>query len=317
METRLKYVYEVYRTGSFTKAAQKLYISQPSLSAMVKKAEAELGCAIFERTSSPLELTEEGKAYIEFIQQSLQNEASLDEKLSDIRNLSKGRIRVGGSNYVLSSIIPGILKHILFQHPGIQIELVEEGSFILHKLLENGELDLVIDSFEAENDTFVCYKLLEETILLAVPKSNPINCELERFQIKRDHILKRNYEDLCLPQEQTEALLREPFVLLKAENNMHQHALNTFRQYGIQPNVRLFLDQLVTSLQYTEAGLGCSFVTDTLFQYGNRESNVCLYAFNSNKIRRNMSIVHKRNKYVSNASRMFIQAAQEYFDINV
>lgn len=317
METRLKYVYEVYRTGSFTKAAQKLYISQPSLSAMVKKAEVELGSAIFERTSSHLELTEEGKAYIEFIQQSLQNEASLDEKLSDIRNLSKGRICVGGSNYVLSSIIPGILKHIIFRHPGIQIELVEEGSFVLHKLLENGELDLVIDSFEDENNTFACYKLLEERILLAVPKSNPINRELESFQIQRDHILKRNYEDLCLPQGKMEALLREPFVLLKAENNMHQHAVNTFRQYGIQPNVRLFLDQLVTSLQYTEAGLGCSFVTDTLFRYGNRENNVCLYAFNSNKIRRNMSIVHKRNKYVSNASRMFIQAAQEHFDINV
>ena len=182
---------------------------------------------------------------------------------------------------------------------------------------ENGELDLVIDSFEEENNIFACYKLLEERILLAVPKSNPINRGLESFQIKRDHILKRNYDDLCLPQGQMEALLHEHFVLLKAENNMHQHAVNTFRQYGIQPNVRLFLDQLVTSLQYTEAGLGCSFVTDTLFRYGNRENNVCLYAFNSNKIRRNMSIVHKRNKYVSNASRMFIHAAQEHFDINV
>lgn len=316
METRLKYVYEVYRAGSFTKAAQKLYISQPSLSAMVKKVENELGSAIFERTSSPLELTEEGKAYIEFIQQSMQNEESLDEKLSDIRNLSKGRIRVGGSNYVLSSIIPEILKQILFRYPGIQIELIEEGSFALHKLLENGELDLVIDSFEAENNTFACYKLLEETILLAVPKEDPVNRDLERFQIKRRNILQRDYTDVKLPQEQTEILLRKPFVFLKAENNMHQHAVNTFRQYDIQPNVRLYLDQLVTSLQYTAAGLGCSFVTDTLFRYGNRENNVCLYAFNSDKICRNMSIVHKRNKYVSNASRLFIQVAQKHFNIS-
>ena len=218
---------------------------------------------------------------------------------------------------MLSSIIPGILKHIIFRYPGIQIELVEEGSFVLHKLLENDELDLVIDSFEDENNTFACYKLLEERILLAVPKSNPINRELESFQIKRDHILKRNYEDLCLPQGQTEALLHEPFVLLKAENNMHQHAVNTFRQYGIQPNVRLFLDQLVTSLQYTEAGLGCSFVTDTLFRYGIRDGDVCLYAFNSSKYHRNMSIVHKRNKYVSHASRLFIQVAQNHFNGSV
>ena len=313
METRLKYVYEVFLEGSFTKAAQKLYISQPSLSAMVKKAEAELGSSIFERTTSPLELTEEGQAYIEFIQQSLQNEESLNEKLSDIRKLSKGRIRVGGSNYVLSSIMPEILKHILFRYPGIQIELIEENSFALHRLLENGELDLVIDSFEPKNNPFAWYKLFEETILLAVPKSDPINRSLERFQVTKDHIRKRDYADVMLEQSQTEALLRKPFVLLKAENNMHQHAVSTFRQYGIQPTVNLFLDQLVTSLQYTEAGLGCSFVTDTLFRYGNRGKDVCLYAFNSYENRRNMSIVHKKNKYVSHASRLLIQVAQEHF----
>ena len=94
---------------------------------------------------------------------------------------------------------------------------------------------------------------------------------------------------------------------------MHQHAVNTFREYEIQPNVILYLDQLVTSLQYTAAGLGCSFVTDTLFRYGNRENDVCLYAFGSNNVRRNMSIAHKRNKYVSNSSRLFIQVAQEHF----
>ena len=314
METRLKYVYEVYRAGSFTKAAQKLFISQPSLSAMVKKVEEELGSAIFDRTSSPLELTEEGEVYIEYIQQIMKNEEILDEKLSDIRNLSKGRIRVGGSNYVISSIIPEILKHILFQYPGIQVELIEEGSFALHKLLEKGELDLVIDSFEAENQTFACHKLLEETILLAVPKEDPINREWKKYQISREQILQGDYSDVMLPKEQTEILLQKPFVFLKAENNMHQHAIDTFRQYDIQPNVRLYLDQLLTSLQYTAAGLGCSFVTDTLFRYGNRESNVCLYAFQGTNIRRNMSIVHKRNKYVSSASRLFIRIAKEHFN---
>jgi DNA-binding transcriptional LysR family regulator len=314
METRLKYVYEVYRAGSFTKAAQKLFISQPSLSAMVKKVEEELGGAIFDRTSSPLELTEEGAVYIEYIQQIMKNEESLEEKLSDIRNLNKGRIRVGGSNYVISSIIPEIMKHIFFQYPGVQIELVEEGSFALHKLLEKGELDLVIDSFEAENQTFSSYKLLEETILLAVPKEDPINQKWKKYQISRKHILQRDYSDVILPKEQTEILLQKPFVFLKAENNMHQHAIDTFRQYDIQPNVRLHLDQLLTSLQYTAAGLGCSFVTDTLFRYGNRENNVCLYAFHGTNIRRNMSIVHKRNKYVSSASRLFIQIAKEHFN---
>ncbi len=317
METRLKYVYEVYLNGSFTKAAQKLYISQPSLSAMVKKVEADFGCPIFERSSFPLELTEEGKIFIEYIKQILQNEDDLAEKLSDIRNLNKGKISVGGSNYVVSSILPEILKHILFEYPGIQVDITEDNSFNLRNLLENGELDLIIDSFEDNEKTFASHKLIEETILLAVPVDFPINDYLKMYQVTKEHIMKRDYSGVALSQKQTEELLKMPFVLLKAENNMHQHAINTFKQYGMQPNVCLYLDQLVTALKYTESGIGCSFVTDTLFRYGNHLGEVCLYACDGNEKRRNMSIVHKHNKYISNANRLFIQIAQDHFGNSV
>ncbi len=65
MFTWKKYVYEVYREKSFSKAAQNLYISQPSLSARIKKVEERIGVPLFDRSTSPLQLTEVGKAYIE------------------------------------------------------------------------------------------------------------------------------------------------------------------------------------------------------------------------------------------------------------
>ena len=98
MTTGMRYVKMVYEQGSFTKAAEKLFISQPSLSAMVKKTETELGAAIFDRSSTPLELTEAGQAYLEYIDATARNEALLNEKLWDIQNLNKGHICIGGSN---------------------------------------------------------------------------------------------------------------------------------------------------------------------------------------------------------------------------
>ena len=98
MTTGMRYVKMVYEQGSFTKAAEKLFISQPSLSAMVKKTETELGTAIFDRSSTPLELTEAGQAYLEYIDATARNEALLNEKLWDIQNLNKGHICIGGSN---------------------------------------------------------------------------------------------------------------------------------------------------------------------------------------------------------------------------
>ena len=60
-----KYVYEVYREKSFSKAAQNLYISQPSLSARIKQIEEQIGEPLFDRSTNPLQLTEIGKVYIE------------------------------------------------------------------------------------------------------------------------------------------------------------------------------------------------------------------------------------------------------------
>ena len=313
METKLRYVYEVYTEKSFTKAAQKLYISQPSLSVMVKKAEEELGASIFDRSASTLKLTDEGKAFIEYIQQILQNEETLSKKLADIRNISTGKLRVGGSNCVLSSIMPQIIKQIQSQHPGIEFELVEERSFSLRKLLEDGNLDLVIDSFDTDENPFSCYKLFSERILLAVSSDDPINKKLSAYTITADRLADKAYSDILLPQPFAVELLQKPFVLLKKENNMYQQAINTFRSFDIQPNIRLSLDQLVTSLQYTEAGLGCSFVTDTLFRYGTKKHDVCLYALDSCYSHRDMGIVHKKNRYLSKAARTFIEIAQAHF----
>ena len=63
-----KYVYEVYKTRSFSKAAANLYISQPSLSATIKKIEARLGTPIFDRSTSPIMLTECGEKYIHYVE---------------------------------------------------------------------------------------------------------------------------------------------------------------------------------------------------------------------------------------------------------
>ena len=71
MLRNMEYVYEVYKQGSFTKAAKSLYVSQPCLSALVKKTEEKLGFPIFNRNSNPLQLTECGQEYIRYIDRRL------------------------------------------------------------------------------------------------------------------------------------------------------------------------------------------------------------------------------------------------------
>lgn len=110
MFERKKYVLEVYREKSFSKAAGKLYISQPSLSATVKKEEEELGTPIFDRSVNPIRLTETGEAYIRVASGIEDLELQFASYMEDRRNLKTGSITIGGSNLFVSYILPPLIS---------------------------------------------------------------------------------------------------------------------------------------------------------------------------------------------------------------
>mgnify|MGYP000192235893 FL=1 len=101
----MAYVYEVYRQRSFTRAAQALYISQPSLSQMIRKAEGRIGTTIFDRSTSPIGLTEAGRAYIRAAEQVLQIESDLRRYLDDAERCITGVLTLGGA-MLFTSYVP-------------------------------------------------------------------------------------------------------------------------------------------------------------------------------------------------------------------
>ena len=106
-----KYVYEVYKERSFTKAAQNLYISQPSLSARIKKIEEIIGEPLFDRSTTPLQLTEVGKVYIEAAEEITQIEQRVENYINDLAGLKTGNLAVGAST--LFAIIAATEREVL------------------------------------------------------------------------------------------------------------------------------------------------------------------------------------------------------------
>ena len=106
----MEYVYEVYLEKSFSKAAEKLFISQPSLSANVKRVEHHIGYPIFDRSTKPLSLTECGVQYIKAVEKikSIQNE--FEGFANDWGDLKKGTLTLGGSNLFSSWILPSLIE---------------------------------------------------------------------------------------------------------------------------------------------------------------------------------------------------------------
>ena len=105
----MEYIYEVYKEKSFSKAAAALFISQPSLSANVKRVENRIGYPIFDRSTKPLQLTEVGKHYIQAVEKVMDIENNLENYLLDLGNLKTGTLNVGGSNFFSSWILPPLI----------------------------------------------------------------------------------------------------------------------------------------------------------------------------------------------------------------
>ena len=137
----MRYVYEVYKEMSFSKAARNLFISQPSLSAAVKKEEAQIGFPIFDRSSNPIQLTDLGKEYIRSIEIIMDVENGFQNYINDMRELKSGSLSIGGTNLFTSYVLPPLISRFNEQYPQVHLNLMEATTSELTERLFSGSLD--------------------------------------------------------------------------------------------------------------------------------------------------------------------------------
>lgn len=311
MFEKAEYIWALYETGSFSRAADKLFISQPSLSAAIKKEEERLGAPLFERKSSGVTLTEVGEEYIKALSEVRRIDENLRRKLDDIYNVKSGHITVGGTNYLSSYVLPGIIKSFSSKHPNVEVTLKEGNSALLSKLLEDEQIDIVIDSFDENMDAYCGYRLAKERIFLCVPSDRKINDDWKEYRIHPEEIYNGTVDPDSISPVDLRAFRKESFVLLKPENDMYRRAMSIFKHYRINPKVLLSVDQLNISYALASSGMGLCFATDTLFRFGRFRENVVLYNIEKSHSDRVLYVAYKKNRYCTHAMREFINTAKE------
>ncbi len=311
MFQKMDYIYMIYKEQSFTKAAEKLYVSQPCLSAAVKKIENEIGAPLFTRHHAAVLPTKIGLEYIAAAEEIMNASQRFTAKVHAMREMEFGSIHVGGSNYVSSYILPALVSHFSKRYPKIDITLTETSSVELEKKLSSDELDLIIDSFDEEQFLPESVPLLHEKILLAVPAASPCNESLQSYKILPENIFNADFPLSSVPSVPIDVFREENFILLKSGNNMYKQAMRVFRSASFSPRVVFRLDQLSTSYRLTAAGNGVSFVTDTIFKYHRFDDPVCLYNLPENP-ERTLFAIGRKNCAASPAIVRFIEAAQQF-----
>ena len=310
MFSKYNYVYAVYKERNFTKAAENLFISQPSLSVAIKNIEKKLGAELFVRMGNTVELTEIGKEYIATVEKIMICEKEFMNKMNDINDLQTGKLVVGGTNYLSSYVLPKVINKFTKLYPNIEIELVEANSLNLCDMVEKDQVDIIVDSFD-ELDGYNGFFLASEDILLCVPKDREINNQLKKYQIDPGQIQDGTLNIDDVEAVPLEVFKNENFVLLKKGNDMYNRAMSFLKEKNLDVKIAYRVDQLNISYALAESGIGLCFITDTFLKYGGFTENVVLYKLSNGYYSRNLYIAYRKNKYCTKAMAEFIKIAKD------
>ncbi|MCI5769563.1 MAG: LysR family transcriptional regulator [Dorea longicatena] len=306
-----KYVYEVYKERSFTKAAQNLYISQTSLSARIKKIEEIIGEPLFDRSTTPLQLTEVGKVYIEAAEEITQIEQRVENYINDLAGLKTGNLAVGASTLFAAYVVPSLITQFNQKFPDVHIQLIEGNTAELEEMLGSNALDFVIDNYHYDSILYNKELYCEENILLAVPKHFAVNEELGMYQLSYKNIKNKNYLNQKYPAVPLGRFADLPFIMLTQGNDTRTRGDRLCRNVGFKPNIVLEFNQQSTAYMASSTQLGATFISDILVSQLPTFENLVYYKLDGEEAKRKVFFYYKTHKYKTRVMEEFIRMMHE------
>ena len=301
----LLYIKTIADEKSITRAAQKLYLTQPSLSHCVSSIEKQLGTRLFRRTSSGLVLTYAGERYYRMACEVLRVYAAFESEISEESDLLRGRITLGITNYLACDLLPRMLPRFHKDHPGIELRIVEETTDELEKSLLSGRLDFAImhtgAGDGASEDPGLTHEVLRrDPFLLIAPQGHP-------------HADKAVPMENSYPELDPAHLGGEPFLMVTRGQRIRHVADRVLSQAGISPQIVFTSRNYETLRRLSAEGMGYTFVPSHYAGLlGGEEYQPAYYAIPERyDAFWELSVVTLKDAYLSRAAKAFLKSFKE------
>lgn len=302
MNTRqMQYVIAVAEERSFSKAAERLYISQPSLSQFIRNLEKTLEVDLFDRTVTPLVPTEIGEEYVKTAYRILGLENNLMKRIKDYRQLSVSELNVGVSAYLNTDEISITLAQMRARHPNVNIYIHELFSVKMDELIEQGELDFSISPIKDSYDT---YRFCRDIV------------SRDRFYLAASkEFLAKWMPELCEAQWGTVVSLQQfaqvPFLTM-AEKSLQTYSTNlAAAKAGFTPNTILRCRRWQMLLELVEKSVGATLLTDRFLMDGTIGDNVILFKLQAPAPDLVGAVSYLRDAYRPKAAHAFISCYKD------
>src|SRR3990172_5349536 len=270
---------------SFSRAAEVLQLTQPSITDRFQSLERELGEELFERGGRGVRLTDAGLAFLPYVERILQTLQEGRDAVDEVRNVQLGSLRLGSALTISTYVLPRILHIFRQRYPGVDVVIrTGRSEQILSMLLaDEAQVGLVRSLAHPEVETVHLYD--DEIVLVAYP----------------DHAFA-NTHSATLEEAAT-----QPIILFDRGSSYYGLIHNFFRQAGVVPNVAMELDSLEATKRMVEQGLGIALLPLVTIERELRMGTlVRVNLADAQAIKRPISLIYRRNRKRSRAVQAFI-----------
>ena len=238
---QLAYAMAVADEGSFTRAANRLHLAQPSLSRQVRQLEQELGVVLFNRGpgQGPVTLTPDGAVLVPFMQRVLADVEATGAEARALSGMARGRLAVGATPSLMTSALAPALVEFHASHPGIDLAVVEAGSHQLVPQVATGEVDLALVVLPVTDPLVVTTPLFDDPLVLATAPDHPL--------AGRRHVRVRDLDGLDL-------------VMFREGYDLRAVTLDACAAAGVEPHLVSEGGEMAGVLSFVAAGLGAAVV---------------------------------------------------------
>ena len=282
---QLHYVLTLAHEGSFSKAADTLNITQPSLSQYIKKIEREIGQPLFDRTNGDVRITDAGRVYIEAGKRILDIEHQMENSFTDLSEHKTGSLIIGAAPYRAASMMPVIASSFQQFHPGMHLIVREGTTAELVEGMEHGEYDLALTLLPIDKRLFNYEKVVEEELILAVPAS------YEPFPAT-------DVPDRKHPAVDASVLNGASMVMLTDAQFMQKQLENIVLDHKLTIHPAAIVKSLEAQIEMVKAGVGMALMPSGIERFC-KPDEVTFYSFTEPLPRREVVVMWRKDQKLS------------------
>ena len=282
---QLQYVLTLANEGSFSRAADVLNITQPSLSQYIKKIEREIGLELFDRTNGDVRITDAGRVYIEAGKRILDIEHQMENSFTDLAAYKTGSLIIGAAPYRAASMMPAIASSFQSLHPGVHLIVREGTTAELVEGMEHGEYDLALTLLPIDKRLFNYEPVVEEELILAVPGSqSPIPATMVDG---RKH-----------PAVDASILNGKSMVMLTEPQFMQMQLENLIIDYKLKVSTAAVVKSLEAQIEFVKAGVGMALMPSGIERFC-KPGDVVFYSFTDPLPKREVVVMWRKEQKLS------------------